>query len=115
MPPTHGATSSTDDNECTSSSEVSGGPGELPLHVTEKILCCISLLESARLATVCKSWAAMPPSPRGSIARPAPHLFVHYLRPADTNNNHYGVIVPVPLDGSLDAPPAAIPAARMRR
>jgi hypothetical protein len=114
MPTTHGATSSTDDNEGTSSSsKVSGGPAELPLHVTEKILCCISPLESARLATVCKSWAA---TVSARLARrPAPHLFVHYLRPAEATNNRYGVIVPVPLDGSFDAPPAAIPAARMRR
>jgi hypothetical protein len=40
------------------SSTVRDAAAELPLHVTEKILCHISPLESARHATVCRSWAA---------------------------------------------------------
>jgi len=69
-----------------------GAVVELPLHLTEKILCCINPLASARLATVCKSWAA---TISDRLARPVPHLFV-YL-PADNKSDRRGRVVSVPI------------------
>ncbi|CAL5022701.1 unnamed protein product [Urochloa decumbens] len=88
---------------------VSGGGGtvDLPLDLTEKILYGISPLASARLATVCKSWAAIVSD---RLKRLAPHLFV-YL-PADHRLDRRGVVVSVPLDSSAargHPAPAAIP------
>ncbi|KAL6888122.1 hypothetical protein ACP4OV_009148 [Aristida adscensionis] len=92
-----------------SSGKIVGGDGgvELPLHLTEEILRCISPLQSARFATVCKSWAA---TVAARLARPVPHLFV-YTAPSNASDRR-GLIVPVRLDGG-DArrlPPAATPA-----
>ncbi|TVU12811.1 hypothetical protein EJB05_46472, partial [Eragrostis curvula] len=70
---------------------------DLPLEVTEKILCCISLLESARLATVCKSWASTV-SARLTI----PHIFLYTPRD-DANSDRCGHIVSVALDGTIGA------------
>ncbi|CAL4888589.1 unnamed protein product [Urochloa decumbens] len=87
----------------------SGGHAYLPLDLAEKILYGISPLASARLATVCKSWAAIV---SGRLKRLAPHLFV-YL-PGDHRLDRRGVVVSVPLDDSSAAAghypqPAAIP------
>jgi hypothetical protein len=70
---------------------------ELPLHLTEKILCSISPLASARHAVVCRSWAA---TVSARLARPVPHLFL--CRPPHVSASR-GLVVSVPLDG----PPAA--------
>ncbi|TVU12810.1 hypothetical protein EJB05_46470, partial [Eragrostis curvula] len=83
-------------------------PVDLPLHLTEKILCCIGPLESARLATVCKSWAAVV-SDR-LAARPVPHLFVCTTTP-ENKPGSCGLIVSVSPDGSAVS---SIPA-RVRR
>ncbi|TVU32634.1 hypothetical protein EJB05_24374, partial [Eragrostis curvula] len=86
---------------------------DLPLHLTEKILCCISPLESARLATVCKSWAATVSA--RLAARLAPHLLVTLTREYNNVSVRRGFIVPVPLDGAVGRtrrPPAAFPARR---
>jgi hypothetical protein len=87
------------------------GAVELPLHLTEKILCCINPLASARLATVCKSWAA---TISERLARPVPHLFV-YL-PADNKSDRRGRVVSVPIaydgddaGGAAPPVPAVIP------
>ncbi|CAN6251102.1 unnamed protein product [Urochloa humidicola] len=79
---------------------------ELPLHLTEKILYHISPLVTARLATVCKPWAAIASE---RLARPVPHLFVS-LSP-DIKSDRRGVIVSVSLDldASAGHPPAVIP------
>jgi len=86
---------------------------ELPLHLTEKILCCVSPLESAHLATVCKSWAAIVAD---RLARPIPHLFVtgtvrraQERAPSTTTATtqrqrtdlRRGAVVAVPLDGGV--------------
>jgi hypothetical protein len=90
--------------------DVARGPAvELPLHLTEKILCCINPLAAARLATVCKSWAA---TVSERLARPVPHLFV-YL-PADNKSDRRGRVVPVPIGygddvGGARLAPAVIP------
>ncbi|KAK3156557.1 hypothetical protein QOZ80_2AG0108760 [Eleusine coracana subsp. coracana] len=70
---------------------------ELPLHLIEQILCCISPLESARFATVCKSWSAII-SDRLAAAFAGPHLFVWGT--PETDPTLRGTIVSVPLDGS---------------
>ncbi|RLN10024.1 uncharacterized protein C2845_PM11G18220 [Panicum miliaceum] len=87
---------------------VGGGPVvELPFHLTEKILYNISPLASARLATVCKSWAA---AVSERLARPVPHLFV-YL-PPDNKSDRRGVVVSVPMDSG--GPPAEVIPNRVR-
>ncbi|TVU12813.1 hypothetical protein EJB05_46474, partial [Eragrostis curvula] len=93
--------------KATSDAAAAGGGGggavvvELPLHLTEKILCSISPLASARHATVCKSWAA---TVSARLARPVPHLFL--CTPPDIKSATRGLVVSVPLDG---APPTPIP------
>ncbi|KAK3156558.1 hypothetical protein QOZ80_2AG0108780 [Eleusine coracana subsp. coracana] len=84
-----------------------GRPVHLPLHLTEKILSCISLLESARVATVCKSWAATV-SARLAI----PHLFVYTPRDV-VDSDRRGLIVSVALDGTIGAA-ARLPSATSR-
>lgn len=96
-----------DGGSCGKATDVARGPAELPLHLTEKILCCISPLASARLATVCKSWAA---TVSGRLARPVPHLFI-YLPPAGNTSDRRGLVVSVPLHGGggRAAPAVRIP------
>ncbi|CAN6243869.1 unnamed protein product [Urochloa humidicola] len=89
-----------------------GGLAELPLHLTEKILYHISPLATARLATVCKPWAAIASE---RLARPVPHLFVS-LSP-DIKSDRRGVVVSVSLDLDDTAaghPPAAVIPSRVR-
>ncbi|TVU12812.1 hypothetical protein EJB05_46473, partial [Eragrostis curvula] len=77
-------------------SDAADGPvAELPLHLTEKILYCISPLESGRLATVCKSWAA---TVSARLAMPIPALYVS--TPPDITTDRRGLVVSVTLDGS---------------
>ncbi|TVU32638.1 hypothetical protein EJB05_24379, partial [Eragrostis curvula] len=113
-------TNNDDDADCISSSgKVSEGPVDLPLDITEKILCCISPLESARFATVCKSWAA---AVSERLATPlVPHLFVTEavpLRPDDSDGDFHlrGYVLSVPLDRSARlTSPAIIPAPKNLR
>jgi len=96
------SSSGTDADDARSGEAGGGGPAvELPFHLTEKILYSISPLASARLATVCKSWAA---AVSERLARPVPHLFV-YL-PPDNKSDHRGVVVSVPMDSG--GPPAQV-------
>ncbi|KAJ1278924.1 hypothetical protein BS78_04G116200 [Paspalum vaginatum] len=81
-----------------------GGPVDLPLHLTEKILRCINPLESARIATVCKSWAA---TVSERLARPAPHLFISL--PADNTSDRRGLVVPIDGGGARMAAAVRIP------
>jgi hypothetical protein len=81
---------------------------ELPLHLTEKILCCISPLASARHAVVCKSWAA---TVSARLARPVPHLFL--CTPPHASPRR-GLVASVPLDGARPPPAAAVVPARVR-
>ncbi|CAL5022698.1 unnamed protein product [Urochloa decumbens] len=101
----HGPTKAVAAAAATSTSRT-GGPAELPLHLTEKILYGISPLATARLATVCKSWAA---AVSERLARPVPHLFVNL--PPDINcSGRRGAVVSVSLDaGGGGHPPAVIP------
>jgi hypothetical protein len=78
---------------------------ELPLHLTEKILCSISPLASARHAVVCKSWAA---TVSARLARPVPHLFLCTPPHASARR---GLVASVPLDG---ARPTVVVPARVR-
>ncbi|TVU32632.1 hypothetical protein EJB05_24372, partial [Eragrostis curvula] len=94
--------------------DAADGSVDLPLHLTEKILGRISPLESARLATVCKSWAA---TVSERLAMPlVPHLFVTETIPrrpdiSDTDSHLREYMVSVPLDGSARLPsPTVIPA-----
>ncbi|TVU32639.1 hypothetical protein EJB05_24380, partial [Eragrostis curvula] len=106
MQPTDGvAATACTSTEADKVSDAAGGgpPAELPLHLTEKLLCHMSLLESARLATVCKSWAATVSS---LLVTPVPHLYV--CMPADDESGRRGLVVSVALDGSR-LPPATIP------
>ncbi|KAL6889046.1 hypothetical protein ACP4OV_010072 [Aristida adscensionis] len=91
---------------------------ELPLHLTERILRRISPLESARLAAVCKAWAA---TVSERLARLSPHLFVAevgssmLLRasgrvPDDPDRQPRAAIISVPLDGGGVPSPAVIAA-----
>ncbi|TVU32637.1 hypothetical protein EJB05_24378, partial [Eragrostis curvula] len=118
MQPTNGvaataACTSTDADGAGSSKKGSDAAGggrvvDLPLHITEKILCHMSLMESARLATVCKSWAATVAALR---ATPAPHLYV--CMPPDNTSDRRGLVASVVLeDGALagGGAPATIPA-----
>ncbi|KAK3156561.1 hypothetical protein QOZ80_2AG0108820 [Eleusine coracana subsp. coracana] len=83
-------------------STAGGGPAvELPLHLTEKILCSINPLQSARHAVVCKSWAATVST---RLARPVPHLFL--CTPPSIDSPRRGLVVSVPLDG---APTTVVP------
>jgi len=84
-----------------------GAVADLPFHLTEKIIYSISPLASARLATVCKSWAA---AVTERLARPVPHLFV-YL-PPDNKSDRRGVVVSVPIDSG--GPPAEVIPNRVR-
>ncbi|TVU32644.1 hypothetical protein EJB05_24385, partial [Eragrostis curvula] len=98
MQPTDGvAATACTSTEADKVSDAAGGgpPAELPLHLTEKLLCHMSLLESARLATVCKSWAATVSS---LLVTPVPHLYV--CMPADDESGRRGLVVSVALDGS---------------
>lgn len=109
------SSSNTGDADGASSGKVSGG-GEpivhvkLPLHLTERILRNIAPLESARFATVCKSWAGIVSA---RLATPVPALFVR-LPPKNCNTGRRGLVVSVPLEGAAGGsprlPPAAIPA-----
>ncbi|PVH65959.1 hypothetical protein PAHAL_1G112300 [Panicum hallii] len=107
------SSSSGTDADDARSSKVSGEAGgcgpvvELPFHLTEKIIYSISPLASARLATVCKSWAA---AVSERLARPVPHLFV-YL-PPDNKSDRRGVVVSVPMDSG--GPPAEVIPNRVR-
>ncbi|XP_044428297.1 uncharacterized protein [Triticum aestivum] len=79
--------------------------GGLPFHLTERILRCISPLESVRLATVCRSWAA---TISERLATPTPHLFA--LEVLDDKHPR-GAIFPVPVgDNEEDSQAPAIPA-----
>ncbi|CAL5022695.1 unnamed protein product [Urochloa decumbens] len=85
---------------------------DLPLHLTEKILCYLSPLVLARLAVVGKSWAALISD---LLAKPAaPHLFVtteSVCRGSPSEPPHRrGFVVAVSLDGSELSSPAIIPA-----
>jgi len=84
-----------------------GAVADLPFHLTEKIIYSISPLASARLTTVCKSWAA---AVTERLARPVPHLFV-YL-PPDNKSDRRGVVVSVPIDSG--GPPAEVIPNRVR-
>jgi hypothetical protein len=87
-----------------------GGPVELPLHLTGKILYSVSPLVSARLATFCKFWAA---AVSERLARPVvPHLFV-YL-PPDINSDRRGIVVSVSMDSAGALAPAVVIPNRMR-
>lgn len=74
-------------------SDAGGGSvvDDLPLHLTEKILCCMNPLESARLFTVCKSWAAIVSE---RLASPVPHIFVFNM--SQEKPDYRGHIVSVP-------------------
>ncbi|XBI35515.1 hypothetical protein VPH35_121189 [Triticum aestivum] len=70
-----------------------------------RILRCISPLESVRLATVCRSWAA---TISERLATPTPHLFA--LEVLDDKHPR-GAIFPVPVgDNEEDSQAPAIPA-----
>ncbi|CAL4888582.1 unnamed protein product [Urochloa decumbens] len=84
---------------------------DLPLDLIEKILSYLSPLVSARLAVVCKPWAALISD---LLAKPAaPHLFVTtetvHRSPSEPPHRR-GSLVAVPLDGSELPSPAIIPA-----
>ncbi|CAN6237802.1 unnamed protein product [Urochloa humidicola] len=103
------ATSSSSHTAADNDARRGGGPADLPLHLTEKILYGISPLAAARLATVCKSWAAIVSD---RLKKLAPHLFV-YLPVDHRFFDRRGVVVSVSLaDGDTSGhppPPAAIP------
>ncbi|PNT76507.1 LOW QUALITY PROTEIN: hypothetical protein BRADI_1g48970v3 [Brachypodium distachyon] len=81
-----------------------GDAADIPLHVTEKILCSISPLESARFLTVCKSWASTIFS---RLAKPIPHLFaLEASAPrAGEQPRRRGSIFSLPIDGSKELNP----------
>ncbi|KAF7099425.1 hypothetical protein CFC21_101055 [Triticum aestivum] len=82
----------------------SGTIGSLPFHLTEKILGCISPLESVRFAAVCRSWAEIISE---RLARPTPHLFA--LEVLDEGLR--GAIFSIPIDdGGEDSPAPVVPA-----
>ena len=98
------SSSGTDADDARSGEAGGGGPAvELPFHLTEKILYSISPLASARLATVCKSWAA---AVSERLARPVPHLFV-YL-PPDISSDRRGIVVSVSMDSAGAPSPAVV-------
>ncbi|RLN05339.1 uncharacterized protein C2845_PM13G24630 [Panicum miliaceum] len=77
-------------------SEVPGkGTVSLPLHLVDGILWHLSPLESARFASVCKSWAGIASR---RLADPAPHLFAF----RSTIAHRRGEIIAVPLGGESD-------------
>ncbi|KAM3207595.1 hypothetical protein ACQJBY_062690 [Aegilops geniculata] len=84
----------------------SGTIGDLPFHLTERILRCISPLESVRLATVCRSWAA---TISERLARPTPHLFALEV----LHEHPRGAIFPVPVDDNEEGSPAPFIPARL--
>ncbi|OEL31251.1 hypothetical protein BAE44_0007732 [Dichanthelium oligosanthes] len=74
-------------------SEASGEDAvSLPAHLVDGILCYLSPLESARVATVCKSWAGIVSH---RLADPAPHLFAF----RSTATHRRGEIIAVPRGG----------------
>ena len=94
----------------------SGTIGGLPFHLTEEILRCVSPLDSVRLATVCRSWAA---TISERLATPTPHLFalevLHehprgaiFSVPADDNEEdsqeHLGHLLNGGAEGAVSAP-----------
>ncbi|XP_020153464.1 uncharacterized protein [Aegilops tauschii subsp. strangulata] len=82
----------------------SGTIGGLPFHLTEEILRCVSPLDSVRLATVCRSWAA---TISERLARPTPHLFALEV----LHEHPRGAIFSVPVDDNEeDSPAPAMPA-----
>ncbi|KAL6639370.1 hypothetical protein ACP70R_023100 [Stipagrostis hirtigluma subsp. patula] len=102
-------TSTSTDADSKAGDVAGGGQAELPLHLTEEILGRISPLASARLATVCKSWAA---AVSARLARPPPHLFLLVSR----SKSDHGVVVSVQLDGAAGraCPPWVASPARLR-
>ncbi|KAL6606939.1 hypothetical protein ACP70R_042592 [Stipagrostis hirtigluma subsp. patula] len=113
MQPTEGGATTSSASDAADGGKISDAAGEqaeLPLHLTEEVLRCISPLASARLATVCKSWAA---TVAARLARPSPHLFV--CTSPDKDSDRRGVIFSVRLDaaggavGRARSPWAAIP------
>jgi hypothetical protein len=83
-----------------------GTIGGLPIHLTERILGCISPLESVRFATVCKSWAEIISE---RLARPTPHLFA--LEVLDEGRR--GAIFSLPIDDNGEDSPAPVVPARL--
>ncbi|XBH60332.1 hypothetical protein VPH35_114945 [Triticum aestivum] len=94
---------------------VSGTIGDLPYHLTERILDCISLpLESVRLATICKSWAA---TVSERLARRTPHMFALEVSNEDRHpllfprqpekEHHCGAIFSLPIDEEGSPSPVA--------
>ncbi|KQK19547.1 hypothetical protein BRADI_1g48965v3 [Brachypodium distachyon] len=81
-----------------------GDAADIPLHLTEKILCGISPLESARYLTVCKSWASTIFS---RLAKPCPHLLALQglgPQPGEAPRRR-GSIFSLPIDGSKELNP----------
>ncbi|TVU04725.1 hypothetical protein EJB05_47856, partial [Eragrostis curvula] len=72
----------------------------LPPHLVDGIVWYLGALESARLAVVCKSWAAIVSR---RLADPAPHLFAF----RSTATHRRGAIVEVRLGGGRDGDAAA--------
>ncbi|XBH97400.1 hypothetical protein VPH35_127068 [Triticum aestivum] len=106
-----------DQHEPADGDAASGTIGGLPFHLTEEILCRISLLEEVRSATVCKSWAA---TISERLARPSPHLLALEVPLGPTRSTcsssqrRRGAIFSLPIDQEESpAPvmPARLPAA----
>ncbi|KAL6639373.1 hypothetical protein ACP70R_023103 [Stipagrostis hirtigluma subsp. patula] len=94
--------------------DVAGEPVELPLHLVEEIVGRMSLVESARLATVCKSWAA---AASARLPRRVPHLFVFLYNVSRESLRVKGLVVSVQPDGAVGRawlPPSAATPACMR-
>ncbi|KAM3207607.1 hypothetical protein ACQJBY_062697 [Aegilops geniculata] len=94
----------------------SGTIDGLPFHLTERILRCVSPLESAPFAAVCRSWAA---TVSERLATPTPHLFALEVLDGDEYfldllfvpdlERIRGAIFSVPVDDE-DSPAPVIPA-----
>uniref|UniRef100_M8C032 Uncharacterized protein n=1 Tax=Aegilops tauschii TaxID=37682 RepID=M8C032_AEGTA len=99
----------------------SGTIGDLPYHLTERILDCISPLESVRLATICKSWAA---TISERLARPTPHMFALEVSNEDRHpllfprqpekEHHRRAIFSLPIDEEGSSSPVAPAALALR-
>ncbi|TVU32643.1 hypothetical protein EJB05_24384, partial [Eragrostis curvula] len=98
MAPTNGVASASSASTEANGAKVSRRSAKLPLHLTEKILCCISPLESARLATVCKSWAT-------TISARLVALVLHlYVCMPPERSDRRGLVVSVALDVARFSP-----------